>query len=79
MYNLNTKRASVEEGGTIEWVSGSFGSHVGCLYPMSVLKGEGAKMEFTGVTFAGHGQNLDTVPKWYTHTHPDPCAGCARA
>ena len=25
MYNLNTKRASVEEGGTIEWVSGSFG------------------------------------------------------
>lgn len=21
MYNLNTKRASVEEGGTIEWVS----------------------------------------------------------
>jgi len=29
MYNLNTKRALVEEGGTIEWVSGSFGSHVG--------------------------------------------------
>ena len=55
MYNLNTKRASVEEGGTIEWVSGSFGSHVGCLYPMSILKGEGAKMEFTGVTFAGKG------------------------
>ena len=27
MYNLNTKRALVEEGGTIEWVSGSFGSH----------------------------------------------------
>ena len=26
MYNLNTKRALVEEGGTIEWVSGSFGS-----------------------------------------------------
>ena len=37
MYNLNTKRALVEEGGVIEWVSGSFGSHVGCLYPMSVL------------------------------------------
>ena len=28
MYNLNTKRAKVEEGGKIEWVSGSFGSHV---------------------------------------------------
>lgn len=47
MYNLNTKRAQVEEGGKIEWVSGSFGSHVSYLYPMSVLKGRGAKMEFT--------------------------------
>ncbi len=63
MYNLNTKRALVEAGGTIEWVSGSFGSHVGCLYPMSILKGDNSKMEFTGVTFAGAGQNLDTGAK----------------
>lgn len=63
MYNLNTKRALVEEGGTIEWISGSFGSHIGCLYPMSVLKGDGSKSEFTGVTFAGSGQNLDTGAK----------------
>lgn len=63
MYNLNTKRALVEEGGTIEWVSGSFGSYVGCLYPMSILKGDNSKMEFTGVTFAGAGQNLDTGAK----------------
>ena len=63
MYNLNTKRALVEEGGTIEWVSGSFGSHVGCLYPMSILKGDNSRMEFTGVTFAGAGQNLDTGAK----------------
>ena len=63
MYNLNTKRALVEEDGVIEWVSGSFGSHVGCLYPMSVLKGDNSKMEFTGVTFAGAGQNLDTGAK----------------
>ena len=60
MYNLNTKRAKVEEGGKIEWISGSFGSHVSYLYPMSVLAGEGARSEFTGVTFAGQGQNLDT-------------------
>ena len=52
MYNLNTKRALVEEGGTIEWVSGSFGSHVSYLYPMSILKGKGAKMEFTGITLS---------------------------
>ena len=70
MYNLNTKRARVEKGGTIEWVSGSFGSHTGCLYPMSVLKGRGAKMEFTGITFAGKGQNLDTGAK-VVHSAPD--------
>ncbi|MBE6081954.1 MULTISPECIES: Fe-S cluster assembly protein SufB [Tissierellales] len=60
MYNLNTKRALVEKNGTIEWVTGSFGSKVSMLYPMSVLKGEGAKCEFTGITFAGKGQYLDT-------------------
>lgn len=63
MYNLNTKRALVEEGGLVEWVSGSFGSHVGCLYPMTILKGDNSKTEFTGVTFAGAGQNLDTGAK----------------
>ena len=60
MYNLNTKRALVEEGGRIEWVSGSFGSHVSYLYPTSILNGEGARMEYTGITFAGATQNLDT-------------------
>ena len=63
MYKLNTKRAIVEEGGTIEWVSGSFGSHVSYLYPMSILKGDDSRMEFTGITFAGEGQNLDTGAK----------------
>lgn len=69
MYNLNTKRAVVDAGGTIEWVSGSFGSHVSYLYPMSILKGEGAKAEFTGITFAGKGQNLDTGAK-IVHSAP---------
>ena len=70
MYNLNTKRARVEKGGTIEWVSGSFGSHTGCLYPMSILQGEGARMEFTGITFAGAGQDLDTGAK-VVHAAPN--------
>ena len=70
MYNLNTKRALVKEGGTIEWVSGSFGSHVSYLYPMSILKGKGARMEFTGITFAGKGQNLDTGAK-VVHAAPE--------
>ncbi len=60
MMNLNTKRALVEKDGIIEWVSGSFGSHVSMLYPCSILHGENARCEFTGVTFASKGQNLDT-------------------
>ena len=63
MYNLNTKRARVEENGIMEWVSGSFGSHISYLYPMTILKGDNARAEFTGVTFAGAGQNLDTGAK----------------
>ena len=60
MYNLNTKRAVVQEGGAVEWISGSFGSHVGYLYPMSILAGRKSTSSFTGITFAGAGQNLDT-------------------
>lgn len=70
MYNLNTKRAVVEEGGIMEWVSGSFGSHVSYLYPMTILKGAKSRMEFTGITFAGDGQNLDTGAK-VVHAGPD--------
>ena len=70
MYNLNTKRAIVAEGGKIEWVSGSFGSHTSYLYPMSVLQGRGARCEFTGITFAGKGQELDTGAK-VVHNAPD--------
>jgi Fe-S cluster assembly protein SufB len=60
MMNLNTKRALVEKDGVMEWVSGSFGSHVSCLYPCTILHGEHATCDFTGVTFASKGQNLDT-------------------
>lgn len=70
MYNLNTKRAKVKRGGRIEWVSGSFGSKVSCLYPMSILSGEKASCEFTGITFAGEGQHLDTGVK-VVHAAPN--------
>ncbi len=63
MYNLNTKRAVVDADGVIEWVSGSFGSRVSMLYPMSILRGERARCEFTGITFASAGQYLDTGSK----------------
>ncbi len=70
MMNLNTKRASVDKNGTIEWISGTFGSHVTMLYPSSVLRGEGAKSEFTGITFASSGQHLDTGTKVF-HNAPN--------
>ena len=70
MFNLNTKRAVAEEGGRVEWVSGSFGSHTSYLYPMTILKGKGSSMEFTGITFAGEGQDLDTGAK-VVHSAPD--------
>lgn len=60
MYNLNTKKAIVEEDGSMIWVSGSFGSHVSCLYPDTILQGDRSKCEFTGISFAGKGQFLDT-------------------
>lgn len=63
MYNLNTKKALVEDDGHMVWVSGSFGSHTSCLYPDTVLKGDRSTCEFTGITFAGKGQFLDTGSK----------------
>jgi len=63
MYNMNSKRALVEEGGRMEWVSGSFGSHVSYLYPSTILKGDNSTMEYTGIAFANTGQNLDTGMK----------------
>lgn len=70
VFNLNTKRAYVEEDGAIEWVTGSFGSRVSMLYPMGILAGVRAKMEYTGVSFASDGQNLDTGAK-VVHLAPD--------
>lgn len=60
MMNLNTKKALVGKNAKMEWVTGSFGSKVSMLYPLSVLNGEGSKTEYTGITFAGKDQNLDT-------------------
>ena len=60
MLNLNTKKCFVEENGKIEWIMGSFGSKVSMLYPLSVLNGKNAKCDFTSLSFAGKGQNLDT-------------------
>lgn len=69
-YNLNTKRALVEEDGEINWVSGTMGSGVTMLYPSSVLLGERAKSDSLSVVFAGKGQVQDTGAK---AIHLAPC------
>jgi Fe-S cluster assembly protein SufB len=62
-YNLNTKKAIVEEGGIMEWVGGNMGSGVTMLYPASVLNGRGAQAHHIQIAFAGPLQNQDTGAK----------------
>lgn len=62
-YNLNTKRAVVDEGGVVEWINGNMGSGVTMLYPCSILRGEGSQSHSLGVAFAGPGQDQDTGSK----------------
>mgnify|MGYP006428170525 CR=1 FL=1 len=62
-YNLNTKRAIVEEDAEMRWLSGSMGSKVTMLYPSSILRGRGAKTTNIALAFANSGQFLDTGSK----------------
>ncbi len=62
-YNLNTKRALVEEYGYMERVNGNLGSCMTMLYPCSVLKGDYSKTDILGIAVAGQGQNQDTGSK----------------
>lgn len=62
-YNLNTKRAIVEEEWFMEWINGNLGSCVTMLYPCSILKGKKAKADHIGVVVAAKGQNQDSWSK----------------
>lgn len=62
-YNLNTKRAIVEESGYIEWVGWNMGSNTTMLYPCSVLKWDNSRADHLGIAFASTGQNQDTGAK----------------
>ncbi|HIJ11088.1 TPA: Fe-S cluster assembly protein SufB [Candidatus Woesearchaeota archaeon] len=63
VFNLNTKRAIVEENATMLWTNGNMGSSRTMLYPSSVLVGEGAHSESLGDAFAGKEQDQDTGTK----------------
>lgn len=62
-YNLNTKRAIIEENAFMEWVGGNMGSGVTMLYPCSILKGRNARADHLGIAFANTGQIQDTGAK----------------
>jgi Fe-S cluster assembly protein SufB len=61
--NLNTKRALVDEGATMEWVGGNLGSGVTMLYPCSVLRGKGARCDHFSLALADGNQWQDTGAK----------------
>ncbi len=69
-YNLNTKRALVDENGVMEWIGGNMGSGVTMLYPTTILRGKGASAEHLGIAYAGAGQNQDVGSKVY-HLAPN--------
>ncbi len=63
VYNLVTKRAIVEEGGTMEWVDGNIGSKVTMKYPACILKGDYSKGTCTTIALADSMQIQDTGAK----------------
>ena len=62
-YNLNTKRAIVQERWHIEWVWGNLGGNTTMLYPCSVLLWDYSSADHLGIAFAAAGQNQDTGAK----------------
>ena len=60
VYNLVTKRALVDENGTMEWIDGNIGSKVTMKYPACILKGNYSKGTCITISVAGTGQIQDT-------------------
>ena len=63
VYNLVTKRAKVEEEGTMEWVDGNLGSKVTMKYPSVYLMGRKARGEVLSIAYAGAKQHQDAGGK----------------
>lgn len=60
VYNLVTKRALVDDNGTMEWIDGNIGSKVTMKYPCCVLKGDNAKGTCITISVASKGQIQDS-------------------
>ncbi|MFJ6412184.1 Fe-S cluster assembly protein SufB [Terribacillus saccharophilus] len=70
VYNLVTKRATVDANGTMEWVDGNIGSKLTMKYPAIILKGEGARGMTLSIALAGKGQHQDAGAKMH-HLAPN--------
>lgn len=70
VYNLVTKRARVEEEGTMEWVDGNLGSKITMKYPSVYLMGRKARGEVLSIAYAGKGQHQDAGGK-AVHVAPE--------
>ena len=63
VYNLVTKRAIVEESGTMEWIDGNIGSKINMKYPSCILNGKYASGNCISIAVATKGQIQDTGAK----------------
>lgn len=63
VYNLVTKRAIVDNHGTMEWIDGNVGSGITMKYPSCILKGDYAVGNSISIAYANKGQVLDAGAK----------------
>lgn len=60
VWNLVTKRALVEENGTMEWIDGNIGSKATMKYPACILKGDNSNGTCITISVATNGQHQDS-------------------
>ena len=60
VYNLVTKRALVDDYGTMEWIDGNIGSGITMKYPCCVLKGDNSNGTCITISMAKKNQQQDS-------------------
>ena len=68
ILNLVTKRAKVEEHGTMEWIDGNIGSRISMKYPACILAGEYAHGLCISIAVGSKNQFQDTGADWIHFT-----------
>jgi Fe-S cluster assembly protein SufB len=63
VYNLVTKRATVDNDATMEWVDCNLGSKITMKYPSCLLMGARAHGEMLSIAVASNGQQIDAGAK----------------